>query len=269
MESDNFAELERLWALKESGALSEEEFQKLKAQTLGKTRGTLTEGSDPGRAAGISDRQAKPSRGARTSTAKGCGIVAGIGLVFIIILAVAAPSDQTRNSENVTSGESMPASPREREAEIDRLLKEAATVPASRYSENERIYSRLAQLDTSNEKYAQKRDEYAEKNRLQATYASNPERALEITRYQGRKGGFGSVLLVSLTVKNKAAFPIRDFELKCVHQGPSGSDMDMNVRTVYERIPAHGSKHIPEVSMGFIHSQATSSRCEITDAAVG
>lgn len=152
-------------------------------------------------------------------------------------------------------------------AEIARLRQEVASVPSSDANENLRIYKRLVELAPANAEFATKRDEYQARVDARARYADNPEEALEITNFDWSKGGFGSIMIVDrLTLRNDAPFPIKDFVLTCVHQGPSGTDMDSNSRRVYEIVPAQGTKTVREINMGFIHSQATTSECEITGA---
>lgn len=289
MESDRFSELERLWALKESGALTEEEFVRLKAKALGTASQPPTDErtvSEP-IAAAAPEQTAAVSVSDEPTTKpqshKGCWAAVGfVFFVFVLLVISTPPSDNDNRAGTASQNSSVADEPGEalspeqqqreeekRRSEIAKLRQVAAVVPATNYGENERIYARLAELQPSNEEFTRKRWEYAGKRRLAETYLTNPERALQITRFNWQKGGFGSIQLVSFTVKNDASFPIRDFELKCVHQGPSGTNMDMNVRTVYERIPAHGSKYIPEVNMGFIHPQVATSRCEITEAVRG
>lgn len=83
--------------------------------------------------------------------------------------------------------------------------------------------------------------------------------------FRWHKGGFGSVMLADFTVKNPTQYSFKDFEVKCTHTGPSGTVIDSNTRTIYEIVRAGSTKHINEQDMGFIHSQATKSYCEITD----
>ncbi|MEA3036055.1 MAG: hypothetical protein QOH04_1820 [Sphingomonadales bacterium] len=97
-------------------------------------------------------------------------------------------------------------------------------------------------------------------------YRDDPKTALEVTDLDWSKGGFGAIMMVDATIKNHAAFPIKDFQLRCVHQGASGTDMDENTRTVYDIVPANGTRRIRDMNMGFMNSQVTSSRCEITGA---
>lgn len=286
MESDRFSELERLWTLKESGALTEDEFLRLKARALGTTAQPPTDevGESEPIAAAAPEQTAAVSDLDKTTTkpqSYGCAAAVGFAFFVLVLLAIAKPSSDTNagagtSTENISVTDDEPSdalSPEherrkeeKRRSEIAKLQQEVAAIPATDYDQNERLYARLAELQPSNEEFRRKRWDYAEKKRLAETYLTQPWKALQIARYNWSKGGFNSVQLVTLTVKNNASFPIRDFELKCVHQGPSGTDIDLNVRTVYERIPAHGSKYIPEVNMGFIHPQVATSRCEITDA---
>lgn len=152
-------------------------------------------------------------------------------------------------------------------AEIAKLKQEVASVPASDADENLRIYTRLVELAPTNTDLIGKKSEYEAKVAARARYADNPEEALTIADLDWSKGGFGSIMMIDrLIVRNDAPFPIKDFVVKCVHQGPSGTDMDSNKREVYEIVPAGKTKTVREINMGFIHSQATTSRCEISGA---
>ncbi|UZK68293.1 zinc ribbon domain-containing protein [Sphingomonas sp. S1-29] len=151
-------------------------------------------------------------------------------------------------------------------AKIKTDLAKAKALPSSDVEANLNAYQALLSLAPANPEFAKKRDEYQARAALAKTYIAEPAKALEITKFDWEKGGFGSVQLVRLTVKNNAPFAIKDFELTCNHQGPSGTDMDSNVRIVYELVPANASKRISEINMGLIASQAASSRCEITKA---
>ncbi len=83
--------------------------------------------------------------------------------------------------------------------------------------------------------------------------------------FRWRKEGFGSVMEADFTVTNPTSYGVRDIEVTCVHFAPSGTRIDSNTRTIYERFKAGSTRRIRNFSMGFIHSQAKSSRCEISD----
>lgn len=81
--------------------------------------------------------------------------------------------------------------------------------------------------------------------------------------YKPSKGGFGSVMIVDFVFKNPTPRPAIDITVTCTHYAPSGTRIDSNTRTIYETIPAKGKKIVKNFSMGFIHSQASSTICKI------
>lgn len=217
---------------------------------------------------------AEKQRQADASKNGAIGCVALLGLLALVGMCSSGEDEEPKSATSNESIKTIPMlSPEEQAAlekknqpEINKVLRQAKALPASDLEGNERIYKKLTELAPGNAAYTEKRNEYLSKIALAATYQSNPERALEIANFSWEKGGFGSVQLVRFTVKNSAPFAIKDFELTCNHQGPSGTNMDRNVRVVYELVPANGSKRVREVNMGWIHNQVTTSRCEITDA---
>ena len=77
-------------------------------------------------------------------------------------------------------------------------------------------------------------------------------------------GGFGSVLVLSkIVIENKNAEPVKDFEIECIHRGPSGTVIDRNTKTLFEIVPANKSITLHDINMGFINSQAATSSCGI------
>jgi len=77
------------------------------------------------------------------------------------------------------------------------------------------------------------------------------------------------VMIVSFTFDNRSDFDVKDFKVVCEHSAPSGTRIDSNTRTIYEAVPARSRKPVKEMNLGFIHSQATRSGCEITDFVLG
>jgi hypothetical protein len=94
----------------------------------------------------------------------------------------------------------------------------------------------------------------------------NPERYLEISKFSWSKEGFGSVMVAEFSIKNTSDYDLKDISIKCRHSGPSGTVIDSNERTIYEIVKAKTSKPIRHFSMGFIHSQAARSGCEVVGA---
>jgi hypothetical protein len=152
--------------------------------------------------------------------------------------------------------------------EIASLKRQAAGTPPSDAEANLKVYKRLSELAPANGSYSEQVTLYQSKIDARARYEDDPEKALTVDHFDWGTGGFGSIMIVKkLTVSNDAPFAIKDFTLKCVHQGHSGTDMDSNTRTLFEIVPANGKKTFRDVNMGFISSQVATSQCEITSAA--
>ncbi len=83
--------------------------------------------------------------------------------------------------------------------------------------------------------------------------------------YKWFKERFGNVMMADFTIKNPTQYRFKDFEIKCTHSAPSGTVIDSNTRTIYETVEPKSTKVIKQMNMGFIHSQASRSGCEITD----
>ena len=80
------------------------------------------------------------------------------------------------------------------------------------------------------------------------------------------KGGFGTVANVNLQIVNGNAYAVKDLRLKCRFSGPSGTELSQLDHTIYEKIPANGTKWLTEVNVGFINSQADRGYCQIAGA---
>ena len=84
-------------------------------------------------------------------------------------------------------------------------------------------------------------------------------------KFRWSKGGFDNVMKANFTITNPTATPFKDFEITCKHSASSGTQIDSNVRTIYEIVKANSTWKKRDFSMGFINSQAESSSCRITD----
>ena len=61
---------------------------------------------------------------------------------------------------------------------------------------------------------------------------------------------------------------MKDIDVRCESNAPSGTAIDSNRRTIYERIEAKKTKRLTNFNMGFIHSQATRSDCTVVGVVV-
>ena len=92
--------------------------------------------------------------------------------------------------------------------------------------------------------------------------------SLEVKKLNWRKGGFENVMLVNVTFQNNGKRDVKDIELECTHYSNSGTRIDSNKKVIYEVVSAGKSRSVKEFSMGFIHSQASKTSCEVTDLMV-
>jgi len=80
--------------------------------------------------------------------------------------------------------------------------------------------------------------------------------------------GFGNIMEADFTIINPTENAIKDIEITCTHYAKSGTKIDSNKRTVYEIVQAKEKKVFKKFNMGFIHNQASSSSCGITDLVI-
>jgi hypothetical protein len=79
------------------------------------------------------------------------------------------------------------------------------------------------------------------------------------------KEGFGNVMVASFVISNHNPAPIKDVQVTCVHAADSGTMIDRNVRTIFERIESGSYFYVRDLNMGFIHTQAVRSTCYVSD----
>ncbi|MCE5997392.1 zinc ribbon domain-containing protein [Acinetobacter nosocomialis] len=99
---------------------------------------------------------------------------------------------------------------------------------------------------------------------------SPKEEALKNTAldYNWAKAGFDNVMLVDFKITNNSKYDIKDITVECEHYSNSKTKIDSNTRVIYEIVKAGQTKTLKEFNMGFIHSQAASSSCGITDLVI-
>ncbi|MEC7118666.1 MAG: zinc ribbon domain-containing protein [Pseudomonadota bacterium] len=86
--------------------------------------------------------------------------------------------------------------------------------------------------------------------------------------FEWKRGGFDTAMLVDFKFKNNGTSDVKDITISCDHKASSGTKIDSNERVIYEIIKAGETKRVKDFNMGFIHSQANSSSCKITDLVV-
>jgi hypothetical protein len=100
MEDRDVEELQRIWELKEKGAISDEEYSRLKARILGEPKETAGANKDEPQAAGLASpvAAAAPPQPTKPNNAKviGIGCLAILGLLFVV--SIISAGTQSGNS---------------------------------------------------------------------------------------------------------------------------------------------------------------------------
>jgi hypothetical protein len=101
----------------------------------------------------------------------------------------------------------------------------------------------------------------AEEARIKAE--GTPLENAELIFHGWKIGGFGSIFLGDFSIKNKGAYPIKDFDIRCTYFGPSGTELGTVREAAYELVKPKSTLRLKELNMGFMHSQARRTNCEI------
>ncbi|EMV9185865.1 hypothetical protein AADU03_004751 [Escherichia coli] len=86
-----------------------------------------------------------------------------------------------------------------------------------------------------------------------------------LVNFDWAKSAGGALMRADFTIHNGGTIAVKDFEITCTHFGPSKTRIDSNTRTIYEVIEPGKTRTFKNFDMGFIHSQAVSTNCVITD----
>lgn len=83
--------------------------------------------------------------------------------------------------------------------------------------------------------------------------------SLRSTHY--RREAFDTVFVATFAIHNDNDYAVKDVVVTCHHAAPSGTFIDKNTRTVFEKIPARGYTYVRDFNMGFVVAQASRTAC--------
>ena len=93
-----------------------------------------------------------------------------------------------------------------------------------------------------------------------------PAENISISTSSPRKVGFGNILELDISLKNRNPYPVKDIKIKCTHRGKSNTVVDTTSTTIYDVIPANGTLSLSDHNMGFMHPQTEYVSCKVIDA---
>lgn len=159
-------------------------------------------------------------------------------------------------------------SPEAKREKVKELIEAEQRMPRGEVEGRLTFWDQLLLLDPGNDDYQRKRDILAKESAELAQFRENPELGAEIVKIRPRREGFGAVMVVDVTIRNRSLSVLKDFALSCVDKGPSGSNVGTNAITLYEIVQPRSTQTFKNVNMGLMHPQTKSTNCVINSAEV-
>ncbi|GMO86163.1 hypothetical protein [Bradyrhizobium ottawaense] len=86
---------------------------------------------------------------------------------------------------------------------------------------------------------------------------------LRVDSLTWEKRAFGAVMRASFVVRNLSPVDVKDIVVTCKHSTNSGTYIDSNTRTVYEKVPRNSYQAVIDFDMGFINTNVSRSTCVV------
>jgi hypothetical protein len=96
--------------------------------------------------------------------------------------------------------------------------------------------------------------------------AATPLDGLKISSQSWRRGGLGSNALVTLTLRNRNDYAVRDIEIACAFSRRDGSHLTDRSRTIHDTVNMKSRKTFARMHVGFININANKAKCALVAA---
>jgi hypothetical protein len=96
--------------------------------------------------------------------------------------------------------------------------------------------------------------------------AKSPLDGLKISAQSWRRGGLGSKALVTLTLRNRNDFAVRDIEIDCAFARRDGSHLTDRKRVISDVIGMNSRKTYSGMLVGFVNVNANKAKCSLVTA---
>lgn len=94
----------------------------------------------------------------------------------------------------------------------------------------------------------------------------SPLDRLRIASQSWRRGGLGSKMLVTLTLRNANDFAVKDIEIACAFIRSDGSPVTERKRLIPDTIAMKSRKTYPQMLIGFVNVNANKAKCTVVTA---
>jgi len=96
--------------------------------------------------------------------------------------------------------------------------------------------------------------------------AKSPLDGLKISAQSWRRGGLGSKALITLTLRNRNDFAVRDIEIDCAFARRDGSHLTDRKRVISDVIGMNSRKTYSGMLVGFVNINANKAKCSLVTA---
>ena len=89
---------------------------------------------------------------------------------------------------------------------------------------------------------------------------------LNISSQSWRRGGLGSIALVTLTLRNDNDYAVKDIEISCAFNRSDGGHLTDRTRLIHETVNMKSRKTFARLHVGFVNVNATIVQCSVVAA---
>jgi hypothetical protein len=93
-----------------------------------------------------------------------------------------------------------------------------------------------------------------------------PVEGLKISSQSWRRGGLGSKALVTLTLRNRNDYAVRDIEIFCSFSRRDGSHLTDRKRVISDAVNMKSQKTFAKMHVGFVNVHADKAKCSLLTA---
>ena len=96
--------------------------------------------------------------------------------------------------------------------------------------------------------------------------AATPLDGLKIASQSWRRGGLGSIALVTFTLQNANAYAVKDIQISCAFNRRDGSHLTDRARVIHDTVNMKSRKTFARVHVGFVNVTADKAKCALVAA---
>jgi len=88
-----------------------------------------------------------------------------------------------------------------------------------------------------------------------------PVDGLKISSQYWRRGGLGSIALVTFTLRNRNDYAVTDIAISCAFSRRDGSHLTDRTRVIHDTVNMRGRKTFARIHVGFVNVNASKAKC--------